>query len=1252
MSARSLGLKDKIGEVSLEGGEHEDIDSPSNRNPGLRLDSTNRKAGIRNAFGRVFTNCARFRPVAVVRANTVRLSRKFDEWTVRQMKEFENQRTRRGGKSAFELCTLYKRKADKVRPVDSDQSDGCAPGGDESWKTNVLKEEALKTANRPKGKYDHWLTPKFSDIATGSRLTPERAEKMLVGDELTSAEKDILLELLYNREAALAWDFEHIGHVREEVAPPQKIRTVPHSAWQAASFPVPKALVKTVVEMLRERLKQGLLERCNGPYRNPWFLVKKKNGMFRLVNAAMSINAVTVRDANLPPVADEFAEEFAGMTVTSLIDFFSGYDQVGLATECRDLTGFMTPLGLLRQTTLPQGGTNSVAQFVRVVVKILEDHIPSRCLPFLDDIGVKGPRTTYDNEEVMPGVRRYILEHLINLDRVLADLERAGCTISGEKSQFCKSGIKIVGFVCDAEGRHPQSSKIEKIVNWPSCRNTTEVKGFLGICVYYRIWVEWFAQKSGPLYRLLRSDVDWRWGEEEEEAMCVLKEALTTAPALVSIDYSNENGVVILAVDASMRGWGAVLMWTLKGQKGRHPVRYESGLWSVTEQGYDALKRECRGLLKALKKFRWWLYGIHFVLETDANTLVAQLNRSAADLPGALVTRWLAWIRLFDFEVRHVPGTRNTAADALSRRPATPADVRELEEEVDIEDFIDAELKTIRMRPVRMEDGVMDRDPEKEAKRDGISSTLFASANQQSQPGVAIDSHVDLDTEGDDIAETLEDGYSEESQRIARYLVRKEKPADMSTKEFNKFKKKTAGFLVRDGHLFKKPGKLAPIMRVVDEEADRARILAELHDKSGHRGREGTYRKIAERYWWDALWRDVKDYVRRCAACQFRASLRTEEALFPTWSSARWEKVGVDIVHMPVDRGFRYLVLARSDFSGWVEGRPLRHATSENVARFLWEEIICRHGRISRMVMDGGPENKDVVEKLAERYGIRRIVASAYHPQGNGMVERGHSPITASLSKLTGGGRTSWIQHLHAVLWADRITVRASTGLAPYEIEHSERAILPIEAEIATWHVLPWNQVRSTAELLAMRARQLEMREEDMEEARLHLRRAREMNKEYFDQVHNLRHEHLEVGDLVLLHDTKNEKDMSRNMKLAYRWVGPYRIKEIIAGKGTFVLEELDGAQLGGTVAGNRLKKFFLREEPAELQQTDEESEFLLASRLNEDFEKEEDEGFEKEEGEEILSDSLPGFYLEIPRLDPRVRAEYTDLLPLIEDGI
>ena len=127
----------------------------------------------------------------------------------------------------------------------------------------------------------------------------------------------------------------------------------------------------------------------------------------------ININRVTIRDANLPPCANKFSKEFARCKVISLVDFFSSYDQLELDVESRNLTAFATPLGLLRQTTVPMGGTNSVAQFVRTITKILERHILYHALPFLDNIIVKGLQIIYNREESLPGVCRYILEYII-----------------------------------------------------------------------------------------------------------------------------------------------------------------------------------------------------------------------------------------------------------------------------------------------------------------------------------------------------------------------------------------------------------------------------------------------------------------------------------------------------------------------------------------------------------------------------------------------------------------------------------------------------------------------------------------------------------------------------------------------------------------------------------------------------------------------------------------------------------------------
>ena len=635
-----------------------------------------------------------------------KFSRKVDGHALRQdmANEARHDKLRARQPTEARVFTLYKRKADKVVPVDTAETDGSTPGGFSDWRARAIARERIAGIGSEPYKYSQWLEPRHAAFPRGQPLTPERLKGMIIGDILLPNEKDILVEILFNREGALSWEFEEMGRVSSEVAPPQVIRTIPHIPWQAKSFQVPKALEPTVIRLVLDRHQKGVYEYGHGPYRNPYFLVKKKKpGDYRIVNAAMGYNRVTIRDANLPPSSDDFAEEFAGMHILSLVDWFSGYDQVELDVGSRDLTAFMTPIGLMRCTTLPQGATNSVAQFVRIANKILNHHIPERARSFVDDIGVKGPKTDYGEEEVFAGVRRFVLEHLCNLDQVLCDIERSGATVAGAKSQFCMEGIEIVGYVCDREGRHPQSSKIEKILKWPTPTNQTELRGFLGICVYYRVWINGFAFKVAVFYKLLRKGAEWKWTVQHEVAMFDLKEALTTAPALVSIDYSADAGKVVLAVDASLDGWGAVLQQLERDSKKRHPVRYESGIWSNAEAKYDALKRETRGLLKALKKFKRWLYGIQFIVETDAMTLAAQLNRQATDLPGALVTQWLAWIRLFDFEVRHVPGSKNVVADGLSRKPATEEDLDEAEREQDIDDWIETQLVPIRgyLRPIK-----------------------------------------------------------------------------------------------------------------------------------------------------------------------------------------------------------------------------------------------------------------------------------------------------------------------------------------------------------------------------------------------------------------------------------------------------------------------------------------------------------------------------------------------------------------------
>ena len=818
---------------------------------------------------------------------------------------------------------------------------------------------------------------------------------------------------------------------------------------------------------------------------------------------------------------------------------------------------------------------------MRVILKVLWRHIPDKCKPFLDDIGIKGPKDRYGDEEIFPEIRRFVWEHAQIFAGIMEDIWRSGLTISGAKSAIGMAGISIVGMVCDSEGRHPEQRKMQKILDWPTPRSVKDARGFIGICVYYRIFIVGFSVIAVPIMELFRKSAVFVWTVARQAAMDALKKLLTEAPTLITLDYSAGAGPIILSVDASTTiGWGGNLQQEQPDGR-RKPARYESGVWNDAERKYDAIKLECRGLLKALKKLQFWLYGRHFLVETDAKTLVWLLNQTPNDLPNAMITRWLTYIRLFDFDVKHIAGTKNGAADALSRRGRAPEDS---DEDEDVDAFFDAKLYNV-------------------------------SAHQGEDPNPNPIARIWL----------VEGVYEGEDLRIGQYLESMERPEGLTTPQFRSFPKKALGFLVRDGHLYKRGRRGSPHRRVLGTVPQRQEVIKERHDETGHRGRQGTYEHVSRRYQWKGIWDDVVQYVKSCNECQRRAKIRYEELIHPTWSITVWEKVGVDIVYLPrTKEGFSFVVFARDDLSGWVEARALERNDARSVAKFLYEDVIYRHGCPMRIVMDGGPENKGVAEALLKRHRIDRVIVSPYHPQANGLVERGHAPIVNSLAKYCKDEPERWLEYLPLALWADRVSVRRSTGYSAFILLYGRDCILPIDFTIPSWSMVDWNEVRDREDLLVARMRQLDERALNEARASAELERSRLGNKAYFDSHKRFRptDQQLQVGDLVLMHITKLEGVRTRKMKLDDRWFGPYRIREKPADSTFYRLEELDGAHLAGTTAGNRLKRFFPRGEPEQRESTvdpsEEEDDVDDVDDIEGDVIQELDERFEEVEDVEV----------------------------------
>lgn len=110
-----------------------------------------------------------------------------------------------------------------------------------------------------------------------------------------------------------------------------------------------------------------------------------------------------------------------------------------------------------------------------------------------------------------------------------------------------------------------------------------------------------------------------------------------------------------------------------------------------------------------------------------------------------------------------------------------------------------------------------------------------------------------------------------------------------------------------------------------------------------------------------------------------------------------------------------------------------------------------------------------------------------------------------------------------------------------------------------------------------MRTRQLQRRDNALEETTLHLQRIRFEGKERHDLKHGFCNEELAIGSIILLHDTRCKKVMF--CKLSFKWLEPYQICDILKNKSMYILKELDGSRLVDTFAGDRFKELHLRQQ-------------------------------------------------------------------------
>lgn len=253
-------------------------------------------------------------------------------------------------------------------------------------------------------------------------------------------------------------------------------------------------------------------------------------------------------------------------------------------------------------------------------------------------------------------------EHEQHVRLVLECLSQYGVLINPQK---CVFGADSLGHHIDKTGISPLAEKVQAIRTFPQPHTQRKLREFIGMVNFYHRFLPQCAQLMQPLHALLSAPKDkakkLSWSEQALVAFQDTKEALANATLL---SYPKAEASTSLVTDASEIAVGAVLQQFIDNMW--KPISFFSKKMQPAETRYSTFDRELLAIYLAIKHFSHFLEGRHFHVLTDHKPLIHALN-TRSDRHSPRQARHLDYISQFTTVIRHVKGSDNVVADALSR---------------------------------------------------------------------------------------------------------------------------------------------------------------------------------------------------------------------------------------------------------------------------------------------------------------------------------------------------------------------------------------------------------------------------------------------------------------------------------------------------------------------------------------------------------------------------------------------------------
>ena len=718
--------------------------------------------------------------------------------------------------------------------------------------------------------------------------------------------------------------------------PPVEIHVDPSAPPKACHTPatVPIHWQQRVYDDLLRDEALGVIERV--PYGEPtsWchrmVITRKHDGSPRRTVDLSPLNKYCKRETFAMEPPFHLARRIPKHTWKTVTDAWNGYHSVPLRQSDRYLTTFITPFGRWRYTRAPQGFLSSGDGYNRRFDAILSTfERKERCV---DDT------IHYDLD---------LEQHWWRTIDLLARVGQAGIVMNPDKFQFAGKTVNFAGFRVSDSSIEPLPKYLDAIRDFPSPTSTTDIRSWFGLVNQVANYAQ-LRDVMAKFKPFLSPRCKFTWSDELEEAFQRSKEAIISS-IREGVEIFDTQKLTCLRPDWSQRGIGYFLLQQHCSCPSRVPDCCPGG-WRITlagsrflssaEQRYAAIEGEALAVAWGLEQSRYFTQGCDdLLIVTDHKPLVKILgDRTLDEISNSRLFRLKQRTLPWRFEIKHLPGKSNHAADATSRNPSPSSQT-------------ESDLFGSPSAPDLVEVALMAAIHTATGELGTMSWSLIAKETSSDEPLSCL---LNLIKQGD--------------QSLAG-----------SHPSLEPFWPVCESVYEHEGVLLHQD-------RVIIPQSLRRQVLQHLH--AAHQGASTMERRARAMMYWPGMTADIRITRDTCADCNRNAPSQAATPPIPSPPpSTPFEAVFADFFSQG---GHHYLVVG-DRLSGWVEvfssiaGTTL--AGAAGLIRHL-RSFFATFGVPEELASDGGPEFRaGNTEAFLKLWGVRHRVSSAYFPQSNGRAE-------------------------------------------------------------------------------------------------------------------------------------------------------------------------------------------------------------------------------------------------------------------------